>query len=106
MMDTIDLPPVMHALMAAVAASCAIANPEEMEIADAGTYGAACWLWGSTGSSPIEAIARELDLTEFKLLYNTETDDRSWLDEWIDPIFCDAWSTLTDAYRARPFTIK
>jgi len=37
---------------------------------------------------------------------NTETDDRSWLDEWINPIFCDAWSTLTEAYRARPFPIR
>lgn len=103
-MDVVDLPPAMHALMAAVAASCAVTNPEEMEIADAGTYGAACWLWGSTGSPPVEAIARELDLTEFKLLYGT--DDRSWLDKWIDPIFNDAWSTLTKAYRARPFRIR
>jgi hypothetical protein len=104
MMDVIDLPPAMHALMSAVAASCAVRNPEDMEVADAGAYGAACWLWGASGLSSVESIAREMDLHQFKLLYDTE--DRSWLDEWIDPLFCDAWLTLTKAYRAWPFPIR
>jgi hypothetical protein len=105
-MDVIDLPPAMHRLMAAVSASCAVTSPEDLAVANAGAYAGACWLWGSTGSSPIEPIAREMDLAEFKTLYTTETDDRTWLDDWINPIFCDAWSTLTNAYRARQFPLR
>ncbi|MFK4442877.1 hypothetical protein ABH944_002986 [Caballeronia udeis] len=103
MMDVIDLPPAMHALMSAVAASCAVANPEAWEVASGGAYGAACWLWGATGTLSVESIAREMDLHQFKQSYTA--DDPSWLDEWIDPIFCDAWGTLIKAYRARPFPL-